>query len=96
MTDKLTTLRKWSNPEAVQRMSDELLDGADIFVSTNRLKKYMVQDPDGKWIHFGQMGYEDYTKHNDEQRRDAFRKRNHKWAKSPKWSAAWLAYHLLW
>ena len=29
----------------------------------------MVQDPNGKWIHFGAMGYEDYTKHKDDKRK---------------------------
>jgi hypothetical protein len=29
----------------------------------------MIEKPDGKWAHFGQIGYEDYTKHKDEYRR---------------------------
>jgi len=56
----------------------------------------MVKNPQGKWIHFGQMGYEDYTKHKDETRRDNFRKRNAKWSKAEKYSPAWLSYWLLW
>ena len=32
----------------------------------------MVLDPRGKWIHFGAMGYEDYTKHNDKIRRKKY------------------------
>ena len=32
-------------------------------------KKYMIQDDNGKWIYFGQMGYADYTKHKDLNRR---------------------------
>jgi hypothetical protein len=49
-----------------------------------------------RWIHFGQMGYQDFTKHRDRARRTRFRRRNRKWASAPKYSAAWLAYHVLW
>ena len=53
----------YSNIQEVQRMAN---------------KKYMVINPDGKMVHFGQKGYADYTAHKDEERRKAFRKRNHK------------------
>jgi len=49
-----------------------------------------------KIIHFGQMGYEDYTKHKDENRRNNFRIRNRRWAHQPKYTAGWLSYNLLW
>ena len=58
-------------------------------------KKYMVFNGT-KMIHFGQFGYEDYTKHGDEKRRDNFRKRNMKWAYARKYSPAWLSFYLLW
>lgn len=67
-----------------------------VFYSTRKDKKYMVESPEGKTIHFGQLPYEDYSKHQDIERRDNFRKRNAKWSKLPKWSAGWLAYNLLW
>ena len=47
-------------------------------------------------VHFGAVGYADYTAHKDEERRKRFRVRNHKWSMSPKWSPAWLSYYLLW
>jgi hypothetical protein len=56
----------------------------------------MVQDPNGKWIHFGAISYQDYTKHKDQERRERFRKRNHKWANAKIYSPAYLSYHLLW
>jgi hypothetical protein len=56
----------------------------------------MIKDPNNKWIHFGQMFYEDFTKHNDQKRRENFLKRNYKWKNAPKYSPAYLAYHLLW
>lgn len=67
----------------------------DIELSTRRDKKYMVFDGK-KWVHFGQMGYKDFTKTKDKQRRDLFRTRNHKWADAPVMTPAYLAYHLLW
>jgi hypothetical protein len=56
----------------------------------------MVQNPDNKWIHFGQIPFDDYTKHGDDDRRKRFRDRNSKWANAKKYSPAWLSYHLLW
>lgn len=59
----------------------------------------MIQDPDNKWIHFGQMGYEDYTKHKDDDRRKNYLKRSSnikgQW-KSNKYSPNNLSIHLLW
>jgi hypothetical protein len=49
-----------------------------------------------KTIHFGMMGYEDWTKHHDKKRRASFQTRNKKWATAPRFSARWLSYHLLW
>jgi hypothetical protein len=84
----------YTNPEMVFKKAKEM--GIDyIELSTRKDKKYMAFDGK-KWIHFGQMGYEDYTKHKDKHRRDLFRKRNHKWADAPEMSPAFLAYYLLW
>ena len=59
----------------------------------------MVQDPNGKWIHFGAMGYEDYTKHKDDKRRENYLKRasniKGSW-KQNKYSPNNLAINLLW
>lgn len=90
-------LEKYSNPEIVQQMAHQLL-GRDVpvYYSTRKNKKYMIQTPHGKWVHFGEMGYQDYTLTRNNQKREAFRLRNHKWATAPKWSPAWLSYHLLW
>jgi hypothetical protein len=90
-------LRKWSNPQEVRRLADKYL-GKDvpIYVSNRKDKKYMLKNPQDKWVHFGQLFYEDFTHHKDEKRRELFRKRNHKWANNPKWTASSLSYHLLW
>ena len=45
-------------------------DGSQLKQSTRQGKKFMVLDPNtNKWVHFGAMGYEDYTVHNDKIRR---------------------------
>lgn len=97
METKSKIVKQYSNPAIVKRLAKELIDPkTKIFYSTRENKKYMVQDPNGKWIHFGQLPFFDFTKHKDEERRDNFKKRNAKWATQPKWTAGWLAYHLLW
>lgn len=64
--------------------------------STRQEKKFMVQNLDGKWVHFGATGYEDWHKHKDPERRKRFRVRNAKWANAEKWTPAHLAYWVLW
>ena len=89
-------INKYSNPSIVMKKAKEL-NLNPIQLSSRKDKKYMVLDPNtNKMVHFGQMGYEDYTKHHDEKRRELFRKRNHKWATAEKYSSAWLSYYLLW
>lgn len=70
----------------------------DIFISSRKDKKYMILH-DGKYIHFGQMFYEDFTKHNDEKRRQDYLARATKikgdW-KDDKYSPNNLAIKLLW
>lgn len=96
---KAQLVKRYSNPAIVKNLAKKML-GPDVkvFYSTRKNKKYMVKNPDGKMIHFGAFNppMEDFTKHQDTQRRDNFRKRNAKWSKQPKWTAGWLAYHLLW
>ena len=89
-------INKYSNPSIVMKKAKEL-NLNPIQLSSRKDKKYMVLNPKtNKMVHFGQMGYEDYTKHHDEKRRELFRKRNHKWATAEKYSPAWLSYYLLW
>ena len=59
----------------------------------------MITTPDGRHVHFGQMGYEDYTKHNNKTRRKNYLRRTANmrgnWKKD-KYSANNLARNLLW
>jgi len=47
--------------------------------STRQGKKFMVlvtKGNEGKIVHFGALGYSDFTKHKDEKRRQRYRKRH--------------------
>jgi len=88
-------LSDFSNIKTVQRKANEYGVGK-VFPSSKKDKKYMVEDPDGKMIHFGQSKMEDFTYHKDTKRQKAFLNRNRKWKDFPKYSPAFLAYHLLW
>jgi len=92
-TDKLYL---YSNPHEVQQKANKFLgNGITIYKSTKPNKKYMVFDG-AKYIHFGQMGYEDATHHKNKIRINNFKKRNKSWNTYPKYSPAWLSYNLLW
>lgn len=93
-------IKKYSDPSKVFKLAKQYL-GPDVNIklSTNPKKKYMVQDPTGKWIHFGAIPYEDYTKHKDDERRQRYLNRatniKGSW-KENKYSPNNLAIHLLW
>lgn len=90
----------YSNPPEVYRRAKKYLGKkTKIGLSTKKNKKYMITTPDGKIVHFGQMGYEDYTKHKNKTRRKNYltRSRNIKgnW-KQNKYSPNNLSIKLLW
>lgn len=90
-------LLKYSNPKIAQANAYKYL-GKDalLYRSSRKDKKYMVINPEGKKVHFGQMFYEDFTKHGDLKRRDLFRLRNSRWKTADKWTPAYLSYYILW
>jgi hypothetical protein len=93
----------YSTPRIAQRMAHKYLGRiktAKLYPARNPAKKYMVYDPkNNKWVNFGQMGYEDYTKHHDKTRRKNYLTRTKgmlgDW-KSNKYSANNLSRHILW
>ena len=97
--DKYEELLKYSNPQKVLKRLSKYLPGNRLYVSTKKGKKYMLQNPDGKWIHFGQMGYSDFTRHKDEVRRINYIQRatniQGDW-KDDRYSPNNLSIHLLW
>ena len=98
---KQIELRNYSNFK-VARLKAKLYLGsnAELLISTRKDKKYMIKNPKtDKMVHFGAMGYEDYTKHLDDNRRELYIKRasNIKgdWKEDP-YSSNNLAIHILW
>ena len=88
---------QYSNPQKVRKLVDKFYgEDVPLYISTRASKKYMIQDPNGKMIHFGMWGAQDWTYHGNEHRRKMFKIRNAKWANDNKWSPAFMAYHLLW
>ena len=67
--------------------------------STRKNKKYMIMNDKNKLVHFGDLRYEDYTKHHDEERLKNYLSRATKikgnWRRD-KYSPNNLAINLLW
>jgi hypothetical protein len=100
-------LEDFTNPEIVQEKAFEYLgNDAYIYPSSRKTKKYMILAPEridskgkhynSEWIHFGEMGMTDYTKHMDDKRLKNFKNRNRRWAQAEVFTPAWLSYYLLW
>jgi len=70
-------LLKYSNPTIAQRKAFQFYGpNAILYRSSVKGKKYAIRDPSGKLVNFGQMGYEDFTKHNDVDRRKNYLNRS--------------------
>lgn len=94
-------IEDYSNPTEVYKRAKKYL-GKDVALelSNKKDKKYMVYNPNTKkWVHFGQMGYEDFTKHKDPKRRKNYLTRTASmkgdW-KDDKYSANNLSRNILW
>jgi len=74
-------------------------DDAEIYLSATKNKKFAVRTPDGRVVNFGQKGYDDFTKHQNQQRRENYLNRATKikgdW-RSDKYSPNNLAINILW
>jgi hypothetical protein len=69
-------LLKVSNPDRVQANLDKYFDKpTNLYLSTKSTKKYMIQKPNGSFVHFGDINFQDYTKHLDEDRRARYLQR---------------------
>jgi hypothetical protein len=91
-------MNKVSDIKKVNRIS-KLIYKKSVEPSTRKNKKYMILNDDNKYIHFGDNRYEDFTKHNDLERRKRYLDRASKikgnWKKD-KYSPNNLAINLLW
>jgi Family of unknown function (DUF5754) len=97
----MSSIYDFSTPEIVLKKAKKYL-GKDVSIqlSTRPQKKYMVLNPNtNKMIYFGQMGYEDFTKHQDELRRERYLNRTANirgnW-REDKYSPNNLSRNLLW
>ena len=66
----MDSIYEYSNPKVVYQNAKNYL-GNDVIIrlSDKPAKKYMILNPNtNKFVYFGQMGYEDFTKHKDEKR----------------------------
>ena len=94
-------IHKYSNPKQAQIMAYKYLGKtAKLYPAKNPHKKYMICDKNNKkWINFGQLGYEDYTKHHDKTRRRSYLTRTKSmrgnWKRN-KYSANNLSRNILW
>jgi hypothetical protein len=96
--EKIKKLKTKSNIQEVARRAKQIYgDDVVLYISDRKNKKYMILEPKTeKWMHFGDIRYEDFTYHGDKNRRERFQIRNHKWSKEPKYSPSYMAYYLLW
>ena len=97
---KKDELYLYSNPIKAQKQAFKYLGKkAILYKSQNVNKKYAIIDPSGKKIHFGQLGYEDFTKHNDKTRKENYLTRTAgmkgNWKNNP-YSANNLSRNILW
>jgi hypothetical protein len=94
-------LYKYSSPTQAQKMATKYLGKtAKLYPANNPVKKYRICDPvSKKWVNFGQLGYEDYTRHKDKTRRHNYLTRSAgmsgNW-KSNKYSANNLSRKITW
>jgi hypothetical protein len=91
---KFHQVQEYSDPKIVFQKAKKM--GYNINVSTRKDKKYMVETPERKMVHFGAMGYEDFSLHQDNKRKKSFQNRNRRWADADPYSASFLSYNLLW
>lgn len=90
-----------SNPIKAQKLAIKFLGkDAILYLSTRKDKKYMIYDPNNnKWVHFGSLSYEDFTKHEDLIRRARYLNRasniKGNWENN-KYSPNSLSINLLW
>ena len=73
---KTDELWLYSNPTVAQRnLHKEFGKDAILYKSNTKNKKYATRDANGKIVNFGQLGYEDFTKHKDPKRRENYLRR---------------------
>jgi hypothetical protein len=98
--NKSVEINKYSNPLKVRKNLNKYLGKeVELYLSSNPKKKYMIKNPQGRWVHFGAFGMEDYTKHQDINRKNKYLARatniRGEWKENP-YSPNNLSLSLLW
>ena len=94
-------LELYSNPKIAQKKAFEYLGKSAVLKpSTKQGKKYMIYNPEEqRWIHFGQLGYKDFTFSQDEKQRKNYLNRTSNmrgnWKNNP-YSPNNLSRNILW
>jgi hypothetical protein len=95
--ERLEEVLRWSDPTAALKRAKQVgYDPSTIFTSPRVDKKYLVVTPEGKKVHFGQVGYADFSKRKDLTRRQRFVTRNAKWKDAPAYTPSHLSYWITW
>ena len=75
--------------------------GNDVIIlpSTRKNKKFMIMNPNNKYVHFGDKRYEDFTQHKNKDRQQNYLKRSSNIKgnrKNNKYSPNNLSINILW
>jgi hypothetical protein len=75
---KYKELIKVSDPEKVlENLKKYLGDDVKLYISNTKTHKYYVINPNNnRKINFGNINYSDYSRHNDDDRREAYLRRS--------------------
>ena len=97
---KRNPIWKVSNPKVASERVKKLFGRkAKLYLADDGVKKYKIQRPDGKWVKFGSIQYQDFLSHLDFERRDNYLRRatgmRGNWKENP-YSANNLAIKVLW
>lgn len=94
-------INKWTSPRVAQKRAYNYLGKtAKLYPADKQGKKYKIWDKiNKKWVNFGAIGYQDFTRHKDKKRRKNYLTRSRgmkgNW-KANKYSANNLSIHVLW
>ncbi len=97
--EKEKEIEKYSNLEKIIKNAKNYLgNDIPIYLSSRKDKKFMIK-PFNRWVHFGQMGYQDFTKHKNIIRKHNYLNRSQNikgdW-KNDKYSPNNLSINILW
>ena len=88
-------IEKYSDTKKVQHNANKY--GLQVVYSPRQTKKFRIVNPDTlKYIDFGHFGSQDFTLHQNTERQRRYKLRNNRFKTSPKYSAGWASFYILW